>query len=97
MCRLHSLAASLFYKIVMRLHDAKLFLCFWYVVNNNLHHLHHFFFVCGFDWAVVERIPLPEVFPENEISNNITMASEETDWIPTTIIVIAIVSTLLIV
>lgn len=45
----------------------------------------------------IERIPVPEVFPENELSNNIAMISEQTDWVPTTIVGIAIVSTSLIV
>lgn len=45
----------------------------------------------------LDRIPIPEVFPENELSNNIVMLSEQTDWVPTAIVGIAIVTASLIV
>ncbi|XP_055315179.1 cell adhesion molecule Dscam2 isoform X2 [Sitodiplosis mosellana] len=44
-----------------------------------------------------ERIPTPEVFPENELSDNITVISSQRDWLPTTIVGIMILSASLII
>lgn len=70
-----------------------LFFSFCFVSNSTQHR---------FDFRVSlrshpERIPIPEVFPENELSNNIVMLSEQTDWVPTAIVGIAIVTASLIV
>lgn len=45
---------------------------------------------------VLERIPTPEVFPENELSDNVTLTANQNDWVPTTIVGLMIVSTSLI-
>lgn len=56
------------------------------------------FFLFGILFRLqLDRIPIPEVFPENELSNNIVMLSEQTDWVPTAIVGIAIVTASLIV
>lgn len=44
----------------------------------------------------LERIPTPEVFPESELSGNITLNASQNDWMPTTIVVLMIVSASLI-
>lgn len=44
-----------------------------------------------------ERVPMPDVFPGNELSNNLNSTVEQGDWIPTTIVCVAIISSSLIV
>ncbi|XP_031617665.1 Down syndrome cell adhesion molecule-like protein Dscam2 isoform X3 [Contarinia nasturtii] len=44
-----------------------------------------------------ERIPTPEVFPENELSDNVAIISSQRDWLPTTIVGIMILSASLII
>lgn len=39
---------------------------------------------------------MPDVFPGNELSNNLNSTIEQADWIPTTIVCVAIISASLI-
>lgn len=66
------------------------------LVPIGFHFRFLFFHICSLR-SHLERIPIPEVFPENELSNNIVMLSEQTDWVPTAIVGIAIATASLIV
>lgn len=66
------------------------FVIVFYVLNFN---------VCIndlFRWIFLEAIPTPEVFPENELSNNVILTASQNDWMPTTIVGLMIISTSLI-
>lgn len=64
--------------------------------KKNTTVMHSFHIRWWFFENISERIPTPEVFPENESSDNVSVISSQRDWLPTTIVGIMILSASLI-